>query len=369
MKVKTNIFVSAKKTGCTAIFALLFIFCGFSIYYRNYYIKEVNRANSTDPSTVEVVIAPGESVEVIAKKLVDAGVLRGSKMFDGNYVFYWYIKVEKVGQSIQAGKFSIPKNLNMKELAELLRTAKTEDLWIRILENMRIEEVADTINKVLNSDENIANSKFNKDTFIELAKTKRYDEFEFMKYIPEGKSLEGFLFPDSYLVRRDADAETILKLLLSTFEEKIYQVYKSEITNSKYSLYDLVTMSSMVERESRLGEERLMIADILFRRLETPGWRLEVDATLQYGLGWSDEEQTWWRKNLPPRDTPNEYNTSIHDGLPPTPICSPGVSAFNAVLHPKANDYWYYLHDKEGVVHFAKTLQEHNENRRKFLME
>jgi UPF0755 protein len=360
--------VSKIKMVLVAVVFLLFsLLAAIFLYYRSYYYREISLQNSQDSSKVDIVIAPGDSVKTIAEKLVSAGVLRPSKMPDGNYVFYWYVEFSGSERVLQAGKFSVPKNLNMVQLVDLLKHASSQDLWISIIENQRIEEVADVIDRVLNSEENIKNSKFNKSEFIEKAKTARYEEFEFMQYIPEGKPLEGFLFPDTYLVQRDTDSEKMLKLLLSTFETKVYKRYRDKFSQNKYSLYELTTMASIIEREGRFEEERRMIADILFRRLETPGWKLEVDATLQYGLGWSEEEETWWRKNLPARNTPNEYNTSIHSGLPPTPICNPGTSAFDAVLNPKPNDFWYYMHDKNGVVHFAKTLEEHNENVRKYL--
>jgi UPF0755 protein len=84
-------------------------------------------------------------------------------------------------------------------------------------------------------------------------------------------------------------------------------------------------------------------------------------------LGWSEEEQVWWRANLPSRKTPNEYNTSIHDGLPPTPICSFGVESFDAVMDPEENDYWFYIHDNDGVAHFAKTYEDHLRNVNEYL--
>lgn len=361
------VFRKVRDIGLVVVVFVLAVVVGVFMYFRSYYNREISTPNSDDSTLAEVLVEPGDSVQEITLKLINAGVVRSSKMPDGRYVFQWYLSFNQLGSSIAAGRFFVPKNLNMIELAEMLETPGSEDLWVQILEGYRIEEAAKAIDDVLNSESNKENSQFNKAQFITLAKTSRYEQYEFMSLIPENKPLEGFVFPDSYLVEKDVSTEEMLKLLLTTFDQKVYQKYKSEISNNKYTLYELVTIAAMVERESREGEERAMIADIMFRRLEARGWRLEIDATLQYGLGWSEDEQSWWRQNLPSRYTENEYNTSTQDGLPPTPICSPGESSFAAALRPQANKYWFYLHDNDGNVHFSETLSEHEQKRQEYL--
>lgn len=347
---------------------LVAVAAGIFLYYRSYYLTAISAAHSDSVETAQVIIAPGDSVDTIIDKLIAADVVSDEKMIDGNYVFYWYISLENIGGNLRAGSYIIPKNLNMKEVATTLQTTQSQDLWITVREGKRIEEVATAIDNVLNAEDNADKSKFVKSEFIALAKSDvRYDEFGFMAEIPDGKPLEGFLFPDSWLVERDTTAEQMLKMMLGTFEDKIYEPYLTQIEAGDYSLYELVTIASIVEREGRTSQDRPMIADIMYRRLETRGWLLEVDATLQYGLGWSEEEQTWWRGDLPPRKTPNAYNTSVNDGLPPTPICSFGVESFGAVMNPDSNDYWFYIHDNDGVAHFATTYQEHLDNVNEYL--
>ena len=347
---------------------LVAVAAGIFLYYRSYYLSTISQAYSESAETASVIIAPGDSVDTIIDKLINSDVVSDKKMIDGNYVFYWYLSLEKIGGSLKAGSYALPKNLNMKELATTLQTTQSQDLWITVREGKRIEEVATAIDSVLNEEENLDKSKFNKVEFIALAQAgTRYTEYAFMEEIPAGKSLEGFLFPDSWLVERDTTAEEVLKMMLQTFEDKIYEPYLEEIEAGDYSLYELVTLASIIEREGRTSQDRPMIADILYRRLETNGWLLEVDATLQYGLGWSEEEQTWWRGDLPDRHTENEYNTSIHDGLPPSPICGFGVESFDSVMNPVENDYWFYIHDNDGVVHYARTYEEHLDNVNEYL--
>jgi len=348
--------------GVIVVF-IIAVTAGVFLYYRSYYTTALETPFSDSTGISTVVIAPGDSVGTIIDKLISAEVVSDKKMPDGNYVFYWYLSLEKLGGTLQAGSFDVPKNLNMKELATSLQTTQSHDLWVLVREGKRIEEIATAIDNVLNDPTNADKAKFDKTEFIALAKSDtRYPEFEFMTEIPVGKPLEGFLFPDSWLVARDTTAEEMLKMMLQTFEDKIYEPYLAQIEASDYSLYELVTIASIVEREGRTSQDRPMIADVLFRRLETSGWMLEVDVALQYGLGWSEEEQTWWRGNLPDRHLENPYNTSNFKGLPPTPICSFGVESFDSVMNPEANEYWFFISDNDGVIRFARTYEEHLDN-------
>ncbi len=130
----------------------------------------------------------------------------------------------------------------------------------------------------------------------------------------------------------------------------------------------MLTLASIVEREARSSEERPVIAGILIKRWQEE-MHLAADATIQYALGYSSEEKTWWRKNLTEKDLEVEssFNTRIKVGLPPGPICSPGLASIKAVLKPTKSDYYFYLHDGDGKAHYGKTFQEHQENIAKYL--
>ena len=128
-----------------------------------------------------------------------------------------------------------------------------------------------------------------------------------------------------------------------------------------------VILASIGEREGK-GADRQIIAGILYNRLRD-NHPLQADATLQYALGYQSEERNWWKKTLYNEDKEivSPYNTYRNTGLPPTPISNPGLESFKAAANPTPTDYYYYLHDKEGGVHFAKTLEEHNTNIQEFL--
>ena len=143
-----------------------------------------------------------------------------------------------------------------------------------------------------------------------------------------------------------------------------------EIEASDRGLNDIVKMASLVQREARGPKggnldpvEMKMIAGILWKRIEI-GMVLNVDASLQYVKGYDKQQQSWWSTNgiVAIKDSSSPYNSYKYAGLPPTPICNPGAFALEAAINPTPSDYLYYLHDNDGKVHYAKTLQEHNQN-------
>jgi UPF0755 protein len=130
-----------------------------------------------------------------------------------------------------------------------------------------------------------------------------------------------------------------------------------------------MVLASIVEREGRTDEDRPVIAGILLKRLNSD-WPLQADATLQYALGYQAFEKSWWKKALTVEDKKirSPYNTYLNAGLPPAPISNPGLSSIRAVVYPTVSPYWYYLHDPQGRVHYATTLEEHEQNIASYLL-
>lgn len=183
--------------------------------------------------------------------------------------------------------------------------------------------------------------------------------------LTEGK--EGMLFPDTYLFPKEASASSIVKKLLSNFDAKTQGL--SSATNLNPN--QVLTLASLIERETKKGSEREIVAGILLKRMEA-GWPLQVDAAVQYAV--ADKKSggksldNWWpiltRDDLG-IDSP--YNTYRFQGLPPAPIANPGLTAIKAAYSPQDSEYWYYIHDNSGVIHYGRTLEEHNQNIAKYL--
>jgi len=281
----------------------------------------------------EVVVERGETLRQITTKLSENGLIRSTNLF------LVYVTLKGLSSQIEAGRYEIPPTLSMREVIEVLRHGSF-DVKLTFLEGWRREE------------------------YLEYAlKNLQVDSANFTKeFTAETKGLEGYLFPDTYFVAQDINAKELVALLKENFEKKYAEVEEA-IKMQNLTQKQAVILASLVERETKNAEEVATIAGILLKRLKF-GWTLDVDASIQYALGYQKDEGTWWKKDLTSADLAikSPYNTRRVQGLPPTPICNPGLSALKAAANPASSNYLYYLHDKDGNVHFAETLDEHNQN-------
>ncbi len=302
----------------------------------------IEKPNSDSSDKISLQISSGESVDSIIQKLVDSGLLKE------NWAKYFeiYLKINNISEKIQAGTYEIPKNLNIKEIAQTIQQSKGLDIWVTIQEGLRKDEIVEILSTEL---QNGGNMNFNEEEFLALTTDTSFLSSLGFNY--ELKDLEGFLFPDKYAFSVDNTTQEVLEKLVLNFQEKV----------GVQDTYEDIIIASMVEREGRNSEDRPMIADIIKRRYEE-GWLLQLCSTvLYYKKDWthvitkSDMEES------------NIYNTYKNPGLTPTPICNPGLEAINAVRNPESNSYYYFIHDPQGVVHYAKTLTEHNNNISQYL--
>jgi len=283
------------------------------------------------------VVAKGESRGSIAERLERAGLVRSS------VTFQILVVKQGLGRKIQAGDFRLNPGMKPAEIAQEL-THGTLDRWVTLIEGLRREEIAEKLAVELGGEQ----TKFNKEEFLKLT-----------------TGLEGQLFPDTYLFPKEADAARVVSMLTLNFEKKT--------ANLKPEKKDLI-LASIVEREAKYEADRPIVAGILLNRLERD-WPLQTDATVQYVVATSrcplsaSPCENWWKKNLMKEDlqVKSPYNTYLNPGLPLGPICSPGLAAIKAALNPTKTDYLYYLSDSEGKMHYAKTLEEHNQNIAKYL--
>jgi len=179
---------------------------------------------------------------------------------------------------------------------------------------------------------------------------------------PPLRSFEGYLAPNTYRVYKDAPLrDVIVKLLVERNDEVDYQEIQTIEKATNHSWHEILTMASLIEKEARTPEDMAMVADIFWRRIGVK-WALQSCATVNYVTGKSDPAVT-----SKDRTIDSFYNTYKYPGLPPGPISNPGLKAIKAALYPTKNDYWYFMSDSEGNMHYAKTLAEHNLNVAKYL--
>lgn len=304
-----------------------------SMFWWNSVIKPV----STDNQTVDFLITKGSSAQLIANRLEEAKLIRSS------LAFRFYVKVTGIAKKIQAGEYSLSPSYSLYKLTDLLTKGPSE-LWVTIPEGTRREETAVKFATTL--------GKKDKDTF--------YKEF-----ISASSGKEGYLFPDTYLFPKTASATAIVKKMLQVFNSKT-ESQNLTITS------ETVIFASIVERETLTDAERPVVAGILAKRLKNR-WPLQADATIQYLTGSARCSKDvfnckWWE---PPTKADLEikspYNTYRSAALPPYPICNPGLASLKAAAEPTQSEFWFYLHDAKGVIHYARTIEEHNANITKYL--
>lgn len=298
-------------------FVLLFVWWNFSL----------SPVNSSATNEQSFVITRGLGVREIARKLHEQGLIRDPIAF--------FVLVRNI--KIQAGSFKLSPSMSAPQIAEKL-TLGTEDVWITIPEGLRSEQILEIL-----TNENISGGD------IEL-----------------WKSEEGKYFPETYLIPKTWTAEQVRKYLRETFDQKFDSKMKVDAEANGLSVDEVVNLASIVERETNTNKDMPIVAGILLSRLNDDH-PLQADATIHYLLG--NKKNDWWPKEILTEDLkiPSPYNTYLNPGLPPAPIGNPGLTSIKAVIYPTKSDYYYYISDKAGKMHYAKTLEDHNQNVSKYL--
>jgi len=294
--------------------------------------QPVNPANAK----VRFVVPPGSSFHEVADTLHRTGLIDSVTVFD------LYARYKHLDRNVQAGAYELSRNLNMIQILDALQTAIPEEIFVTVPEGYTIKKTAallDTGGVIKGSD------------YLSQAVTGQFN-YDFLKDLKPGASLEGFLFPDTYLIPRTGTAKQLITLQLDQFNRRWNDTRKGQATQRKLNPLQVVTIASMIEREALFDEDRPLVASVIYNRLSA-GWALDIDATVLYAKGaWQATVTTDDRKI----DSP--YNTYLHTGLPPGPIANPGIKAIEAALQPATTGYFFYLSDKQGHNHYAKTNEE-----------
>ena len=288
--------------------------------------------NSKASSQKIFVVRKGQGVREISYNLKQQGLIKDPIIF--------FIITKKMGydKKIEAGDFRLSPSMNTWDIANSL-THGTLDIWVTIPEGKRTEEVAEILKK-------------NIPTFQQ-------------SWIQSLITDEGYLFPDTYLIPKDATIDLISTMMKDNFQQKFDSAKNTKITN--LTDRETIIMASLVEREAKADIDRPMVASVIYNRISID-MKLDIDATLQYALGYQTDEKRWWKKELTAQDKTinSPYNTYTNPGLPPGPISNPGLDSIKAALNPAKTDYLFYISDANGVNHYAKTMAEHNANIKKY---
>jgi len=308
------------------------------------------------------VVAEGESVGSVTDRLVEAGYVRSRT------AFRWSLLWSRLATRIQPGQHDltgvrsyggIVRRLTGPDAVEpevtlLFREGETlRDLHGSLVE-LGLLDAADGLFALTGQSAAVGTADVQ-------AMTSLKSEYGFLSSLPNGLGLEGFLFPDTYRLYRNASASDVVYKLLDNFGQKAWPELELMAASSNRSLFETVTMASVLEREVRGTEDMRLVSDIFWRRLDA-GMPLQADSTVNYATGGSRPSVSYEDIRL---DSP--FNTYLYRGLPAGPIGNPGVEAIRAAANPEPNGFWYFLTDTEGGVHYARSLDEHNSNRSRYL--
>ena len=281
-------------------------------------------------------IEEGDSLEEILTGLKKLNLVQHPSAFRA-YLIYTGIDTR-----IQPGEYLFSSSMSELELADSLGNPPPAQTTISILAGWRKEEIAETLTDL--------GLDLSRDAFLETVKDQKN---------------EGYLFPGSYQVERDISADTLVDTFYQKFLSQISSGLEQAINAQGLTIQQAVILASIIEREAVLEEEMPQIASVFLNRLEID-LNLAADPTVQYALGYNELQQTWWTNplSLDNLKINSPYNTYEYTGLPPGPICNPGLPALLAVAYPADTSYLYFRAtcDGSGQHLFAETFAEHLEN-------
>lgn len=269
---------------------------------------------SGDTQSRQFTVNQGDGLSLIASRLESQQLIRH------RFSFILWSYLQGLHRRLQAGSFSLASSMSVPQMVLRLSTGGSHDYWLKIIGGSRLEEL----------DPKISSGRL------------------------------GYLFPDNYLIPQHFSSDQILAIIYQNFDRQFLQAKSDSVTT--LSDAEVVILASLVEREARLLPTKQIIAGILLNRLQI-GMALQVDATVQYAKDNFRKPPKYWQPiNRSDLKIVSAYNTYLHPGLPPGPICNPGYDSLYAVFHPTPSDYLYYITDNHGQMHYARTLEEHNAN-------
>ncbi len=319
--------------GIVSLIAFLFFF--FEIYVP---------VNVQSHETVTYTIKKGWGDDQIVSDLQKLGIIRNSGFFKA------YLFVSLQHSSLQAGKYILSPRMSAYQVAKKIASGDIIKNTLVIPEGWDVIDIAKYVE---------SKGICSKNAFLDASEKDYSNEFSFLKAKPRDVSLEGFLFPDTYQIADGDTCDDVVLAMLSNFDKKLAPDLKAQIAKQKKSIFEIITMASMLEKEVRTLSDKKIVAGILWKRLSV-GMPLQLDATINYITQRSDPSVAIKATKI---DSP--YNTYKYKGLPKGPISNPGIDSIVAALNPTKTAYWFYLSD--GKTIYSKTAEEHAANKAKYL--
>jgi UPF0755 protein len=351
-ELKPNRLLKIFKVIVTVGVILLVLLIGLAFFGWRYVQQELKPAAASNQA-VRFTIPAGSNSTQITHILEDNGLIRNSMMF------WYYLKYSKEGNNFKAGTYEMKPGLKNTEIIDRLNNGdivKEEVIRFTIPEGFNVKQIADKL-----SSQKIVD----KAAFLEIADSDRNYSCGWTADIPTDKTikhrLEGYLYPDTYEMKKGSTTADILKRMLCEWDNKLAQLpadWQTQLEKRALSFHELLTLASLIEREVVVDEERAIVAGVIYNRLKEK-MPLQIDATVQYLF--DESKDRLYEKDL---KIESPYNTYLHTGLPPGPIASPSLASIKAALYPKETKFLYYVTKKDGSSGhlFAETFDQHKLN-------
>ena len=306
-----------------------------------------------DARQLNFSVAPGETAATIGPRLEQMELIRSSRLFTV------LVRYRGVDNALEAGDYRLSPGMTLEQIVTELQHGRVRSITVTVPEGWRMEQVA----------VRLAEAGLGKpEEFLALMRRHDYP-YSWLQERPEGApdGLEGFLFPDTYHVPVDATPVAVIDLMLRNFGSRVTPELAKALTKQGLSFYEAIGLASIVEREAVMAEERPIIAAVFLGRLDK-GMYLQADPTVSYAKGFDATAARWWQPMFEedPQAVESLYNTFLHGGLPPGPICSPGLASIEAVANPAQSSYLYFVSKGDGSHAFAETFEEHLANAQKY---
>jgi UPF0755 protein len=296
--------------------------------------------------TITLAVEKGVGAKEIAHNLQKEGIIKWAPLLRV------YVYIKGIAGNLRAGEYQLSSTMNIPKIVGKFVSGEVIKKQITIIEGWNLEDVGSYLEK-----EGI----LQKEEFLELANKDFSQEFDFLKDKPKNLGLEGYLFPDTYEIIKDESTEEIIIKMLKNFDKKIAP-YRDEISGAGLTIFDAITMASILEKEVKTYEDKEIVSGIFWKRIEEK-LPLQSCATIAYIKG-----ENQWQYSYEDTRIESPYNTYLNLGLPLGPISNPGIDSIKAAIFPKDTEYNYFLTDPETEkTIFSETYEEHNTNKSKYL--
>ena len=326
------------------------------LYLQNYLTSHGDelRRPAGNVDDIQFEIAAGVTADVVIDDLVDVGLLNNPDLFL-NYLRYYGLD-----SGLQTGSFTLNGQLTIPQLAASVSDGLGRNISVSFLPGMRLEEMVQLLAVTMPA-------KIDPVEFQNLAQRRQRldtNRYPFLNSLPSEASMEGFLYPDMYIVPPDANAVYLVDQMLQNFDRQVTPAMRQAYGAQGLSLAEAVTLASIVERETPTDEERPLIASVFLNRVQAE-MPLQADPTVQYAVGYQQVNNSWWKVPLSLADLKynHPYNTYVISGMPPGPIASPGLRSLQAIAEPAQTNYLFFVldcyADPVGRHVFSQTYEEH----------